>query len=83
MFIKDIGSTKDVLYFLPTVSNRNYARRIEYGRKSRVTHWVIRAGFSWLSGKEIDGVIKLGYFIFKVKGIFGKGKKYAEKDAGL
>lgn len=35
MFIKDIGSTKDVPYFLPAVSNRNYASRKEYGRIER------------------------------------------------
>lgn len=34
MFIKDIGFMKDVPYFLPAVSNRNYARK-EYGRIER------------------------------------------------
>ena len=34
MFIKDIEFMKDVPYFLPAVSNRNYARK-EYGKKER------------------------------------------------
>lgn len=40
---------------------------------------MIKAAVFRLPGKGIDGIIKLGYFIFKVKKIFGKGKNMQKK----